>query len=171
MQYVYSEKLIVDIDKDLKKRAEILLQFPKARKHEYRSLLELWILADKYDMPKLQNEAMRKLIRHCQTPGGLSDQGNQFNFVFKNTLFGPLQKLCVDICWSISPPVFLRYDLDDAFPRSLITQFAIMASQGCRNNGVLDHQLFQSPELFVPEATSGVSPQQHCKPKSNSETD
>ncbi|TVY73306.1 hypothetical protein LSUE1_G005521 [Lachnellula suecica] len=71
----------------------------KCSQTDFISLIQLWVLADKLLIPRLQNLAIREAAKICSKAG--VDPSLEFNWVYANTVpESPLRSLMIDYCVS-----------------------------------------------------------------------
>jgi hypothetical protein len=151
VQWVYSQSIITDADKDDETRTILEKETPEWRQKEWRSLLELWMLADKFNLPRLQNLAMDKLILHQDMSEDVGCLARHFTFVWYNTVWDtPLQWLCLRQCLKSGPDFFSNHW--ERIPQGLIEWYVSSAARASKMEKRMPVEVLRS-SLFVPETT------------------
>ncbi|KAL5321118.1 hypothetical protein ACEPPN_011930 [Leptodophora sp. 'Broadleaf-Isolate-01'] len=146
MQWLYSQKLkLTQTRPDYESISETDDKRDKLEEEEGMSLVELWVLADKFRMPVLQNAALDAMHLILMSPTGRIPT-YAFEYIFKNTCVGsPLRKYTTKVCLEYVPPETL-IACHAHFPRDLLFNMALKILQDKRDN---DPANFKASDFHV----------------------
>lgn len=127
VQWIYQQSLDVGQFKIQAEQDRLKEREVNWEASEEQSLLELWVLADKFHIPELQNVAIHtivtlsnRLFRQLGPP--------RFPYIYENTSVGsPLRRFAVDLCYHLPPEGFVKNV--DYFPQRLLAEYAVMVGK------------------------------------------
>ncbi|KAK0100233.1 hypothetical protein ONS95_008197 [Cadophora gregata] len=130
MQWLYSQKLTLiqlqpDYCFDEAEGAETELE-----DSEDMSLVEVWVIADKFGIPSLQNAALQAIQTIFEMSYSLIPS-HTFHYVFDNTSeVSPLRDYMVATCVQYAMPAHLDNEFKGDFPRGLLLELSRIFLKG-----------------------------------------
>jgi hypothetical protein len=145
MQWLYGKKVRLRALHSDYKEAEANLA-----REDTQSLVELWVLADKSSIPKLQNLVIKKIKKISDRVGRIYTQG--FHYIYEHRAKdSPLRKFWVELTG-------LQLQADDftegEFPEEMLLELAIFHAR--RKSGPVDHKVILD-KFFVEEESGSES--------------
>ncbi|TVY73266.1 hypothetical protein LSUE1_G005765 [Lachnellula suecica] len=156
VQWFYGKKIQLQILQEEYKRSHQVYneKIQDIIDQEHDDLLRLWVLADKFSIPTLQNLVMRKLNEISEWTYHIHFVG--LGYIYLNTVKGsPLRKYFVEVIARELSSDHYKTDPED-FPKEMLLELAIFYSKRWHSSKSLKIERFMVPVPDVEDSGSST---------------